>query len=212
VPGTTIDFGSETMFRRMFEEMERSSETRWEAIASDAAVARITRAAERFKQNQDLKVRIVTKANAVPSIGPDMRFKYGWGCSSLLQECSDRMKKGEKLTVAFVEEEGLVIGYGYAKRRIDETAIEIIDVDGASRRSAGLAGTVKISRQKFTVGIGHLVVIALLANGRGPFFTDATHDSSRYIFKSLGFEQDRSESNPCILRREESLRPKSKPH
>jgi len=200
------------MFKRVFEAMERSSEKRWEAVASGAAVARIIRAVERFKLNEDLKVRIVTKTNAVPSIGPDIRFKYGRGCSSLLQECSDRMKKGEKLTVAVVEEDGLVIGYGYAKRRTDETEIEIIDVDGASRRSAGLAGAVKISRQEFTVGIGHLLVIALLANGRGPFFTDATHDSSRYIFKSLGFEQERSESNPCILRREESLRPMSKAH
>ena len=56
----------------------------------------------------------------------------------------------------------------------------------------------RIGGREFAVGVGHVVVNLLIKALQKPVYVEATADHSRYIFKSLGFEQRPGGSNPCL--------------
>lgn len=198
--GRTIDIFSVAEIRWAFEEEALSSERRWEKIQSPKSVAACRKACAALITREQLVVSVTKKPAKVPEIDRGFRFKYsrpeGYGS---LGETVGRMRKGEKITVAWVEEEGNLVGYGFAVGKPDAVEIEIIDVDVDSRRSSGLCGAFKVARQTFNVGIGHLVVAALIDECAGTIRVDATTHGSRYIFKSLGFTREKGTSNPCLL-------------
>lgn len=109
------------------------------------------------------------------------------------------MRNGADLTISLVEEEGQVIGYGIGRRTESGTEVTILDVDGDSRRHAGLAKKFSGTGETFQVGVGHIALLVLLKACSGPFYTDATTSASRYIFKSLGFTSTDPGGNPCLL-------------
>jgi hypothetical protein len=196
-----IDIFSEEAIRRAFEEEERSSEHRFDLLASPAVVQTFSKATRDFKSRRGLEVTVTKRPEEIPDIPRITCFKYSRpGDGASLKACSDRIKHGEDLTVVFVWEEGLLVGYGIAASKNDECEIEIIDVDYYSRRQAGLADTLRLSDQSFQVGVGHVVVYALLNECPRPIHVDATNSSSRYIFKSLGFAHNDKSSNMCILK------------
>ena len=65
------------------------------------------------------------------------------------------------------------------------------------RKPKGFVGCM-VSDQQFTVGAAHVIVNALVGELRRPIVTDATNDSSRYVFRSLGF-LPRSGKKPRLL-------------
>jgi hypothetical protein len=133
--------------------------------------------------------------DAIPPLGPDVHFKY----VRAYAEVPDRRAAGEDLLVAIVIEGDRVVAYGIAARLQAECEIEIIDVDRSSSRSAGLQVQLEIGEETFGVGIGHVVVDQLVSALRGRILVDATGESSRYIFKSLGFVHRPATTNPCLL-------------
>ena len=179
----------------MIEQGQQASEQRFGKLKDTAtAIQSIRSRTQELASNKAIVVNIAYQPSQIPKTNRDAGFKY-----ALLGECRSRMQSGEDIAVALVCENELVIGYGIAKRTSDATFdIEIIDVETASRRSNGLEAELKIEGQKFTVGIGHVIVLKLLESLQGKLKTDATHDSSRYIFKSLGFVSV-SKYNPCLL-------------
>jgi hypothetical protein len=200
IPGP-INIFSEEAIRRAFEEEERSSEHRFDLLASPAAVQNVSKATRDFMSRRGLEVTVTKRPEEIPDIPQSTRFKYSRpGDDGSLKACSDRINDGEDLTVVLVWEEGLLVGYGISASKKDECEIEIIDVDYYSRREAGLADTLQLSDQSFHVGVGHVVVNALIEECPRPIHVDATNSSSRYIFKSLGFAHDDKSSNPCILK------------
>ena len=203
-PEPVVIFSEETI-QHAFEEEERSSERRFDSFVSPQAIQTVSRAIQQFQSKKDLHVTVTkrSRSTGVPEIPRNSCLKYShyWKDGSL-QACSTRMENAEDLTVALVWEEDLLVGYGIATIKNGECEIEIIDVDFYSRREAGLARTLQISGQSFQVGVGHLVVHALLQECPRPIHVDATHSSSRYIFKSLGFVHDELSSNPCILKKD----------
>lgn len=186
--------------RRALDAEEQCSERRFEKLASVAAVRTINSAITQLLRRRKLTVKVTEKADEVPFLVPDTRFKYSRYQYGTLEEQCDRMKKGEKTAVAWVEEDKIVIGYGIALLRNKETQIDIIDVDLDSRRKHGLSDLITIEGEEFTVGVGHVIVRTLIRHCSAPFRTDATTHSSRYIFKSLGFVREKSKGNPCLLR------------
>lgn len=76
--------------------------------------------------------------------------------------------------------------------------IEILDVDTSSRRSSGLKVDLTVQNETFSVGIAHLLVLAIVPTFPGRL-ANATHSTSRFVFKSLGFVARPEESNPCLL-------------
>ena len=119
---------------------------------------------------------------------------------SLLPQRFRSSQEPHDITVALVWEEDVLVGYGIALSRSDACEIEIIDVDLYSRRQVGFGDEFQLSGQEFQVGVGHIVVCALLRRCPRPIRVDATNSSSRYIFKSLGFVHDAQSGNPCILK------------
>jgi len=194
---------SEEEIRRTFEEEERSSEHRFDALGSPEAVESVTRATKLFRAAHGFDVKVTCSAQEIPDIPRDVCFKYTqpWGEGSL-PACSQRIRDGEKITMAQIYEQGLLIGYGIAVTREADSEIEIIDVDYYSRREADLKETLQFAGQSFEVGVGHVVLIALMQACPRPVEVDATTPQSRYIFKSLGFVHDTKSDNPCILRME----------
>lgn len=69
----------------------------------------------------------------------------------------------------------------------------------SSFRYAGLRKSLRIEGENFQVGVGHLIVDALLESCNRFVRVDATNPASQYIFKSLGFRHDDLIRNPCIL-------------
>jgi len=191
---------SKKPIRDAFKEEQQTSESRFDNIVSPQAIQSIFRATQKFQSREKLQVNVIKRSTEIPKIPHDSNFKYShpYGNGSL-QKCSMRMEKGENIIIALVKEENFLIGYGIASSENGKCKIEIIDVDYYSRRETGLSYKVKISGQSFQVGIGHIVVIALLQKCPRPIRVDATHDSSRYIFKSIGFVHDDRSINPCIL-------------
>ena len=87
-----------------------------------------------------------------------------------------------------------------------KSGIEImtIDVESASRRSADVKSTITITDETFEIGIGHVLVLALIDACRASVLrTNATNPQSRYIFKSLGFTSA-DEDNSCLLQLEKN--------
>lgn len=200
VPKIVRLFSAEEI-RRVFEEEERSSEHRFDLIASPVAIQTISQATRDFKSRRGLEVTVTKKSEEIPDIHRSTCFKYSTTSDySSLKECSARIKNGENITVVLVREEGLLVGYGIAVTKDDECEIEIIDVDIYSRREAGLADTIQLSDQSFQVGVGHVVVNTLIKSCSQSIIVDATNNNSRYIFKSLGFTHDNKSNNPCILK------------
>jgi hypothetical protein len=199
----SVDPFSEEAFRQVCEEEERSSERRFDVLNSREAVETITRAANSFREARGFEVTVTYSAENIPDMPRDACFKYTrqWGEGSL-PACSQRINNGEKVTMALVCEEGLLIGYGIAVTRCAESEIEIIDVDYYSRREADLKETVQFGGQSFAVGVGHVVVLALMQACPRPVKVDATTPHSSYVFKSLGFVHDDRSGNPGILRME----------
>ena len=186
--------------RRVFEKKERSSENRFELLASSAAVQSFFKATKEFESRRGLEVNVTKRSEEIPDLPENARFKYSQlGDCNRLQSCSFRIKEGEEITVALVREEGLLIGYGIAVSMNAQCKIEIVDVDQYSRREAGLEDTFQLDNQSFHVGVGHVVVNALLEVCHRPIHVDATNSRSRYIFKSLGFVHDDRSTNPCML-------------
>lgn len=151
--------------------------------------------ARHFIRETGFSMYICENGEAPPNLGSDVTYKY----TDLYYEVDERIAGGEHLLVAVVMEGERVIGYGIANRRDTQSEIEIIDVDSFSRRSTGLQRTLTIDGVRFGVGVGHVLVELLAAALNRPIFVDATHDDSRYIFKSLGFVSRPGEQNPCLL-------------
>jgi hypothetical protein len=179
---------TEAAIRQAFEEKKRSSECRFDVLNSREAVETITRTANSFREARGFWVTVTCSAEDIPDMPQDACFKYTreWGEGSL-PDCSQRIRYGEKITMALVCEDGLLIGYGIAVTRDAESEIEIIDVDCYSRRKADLKETVQFGGQSFAVGVGHVLVLALMQACPRPVKVDATTPHSRYVFKSLGF-------------------------
>lgn len=76
--------------------------------------------------------------------------------------------------------------------------VKIIDVEAASRRSAELKTTIQIENETFEIGVGHVLVVSIINQFNVRLHTDATRDSSRYVFRSVGFKPY-SDNNPCLL-------------
>jgi hypothetical protein len=177
---------------------EGCSEDRFERLGSPDAVQLVIAATLRFREKEGLLVTLAKKPSDIPECH-DAWFKYSPRGGGSLRACSGRLASGEELVVVLVWEEGEVIGYGIAATKRRWSEVEIIDVDRFSRREAGLAGEVSIGTETFQIGVGHVVVKALSDNCRHPVRVDATHSSSRYVFKSLGFRHDGRSANPCLL-------------
>jgi len=196
-----INPSSEEAIRLAFEDEENSSEVRFDQISSPEAVETISKATKDFQLKHQLRVTVTKQTEELPDIPPDTGFKYSHpGEYGALGSCRIRIGKGENIIVALVWEDDFLIGYGIAAIVNGKCEIEIIDVDSFSRRNAGLADVIQISEQSFQVGVGHVVVDALLKKCPSPIYVDATHDSSQYVFKSLGFFNDIDSTNPCILK------------
>jgi hypothetical protein len=147
-----------------------------------SVVAATFMAVENFISKEMLEVTIVTEADKVPTIPDEFDF------SGTELECSaSRMREGEAATIAVVKEEGLVVGYGIAIRMSDYTDIHTIDTDKYSRRSTGLFYKYEIEGKTFKVGVGHVIVKALIEYCDRPLCTNAATDSSENVFESLGF-------------------------
>jgi hypothetical protein len=136
----------------------------------------------------------------VPDLAESTYFKYsGPHGSGSLAECADRQRDGEPMVIALVWQDDVLIGYGIASVEDGSWTIEIVDVDLYSRRSSGLADPVQVAGQSFHVGVGHVVVDALMQRCSRPIRVDATHSTSRFVFKSLGFVPMKPDGNPCLL-------------
>ena len=152
-------------------------------------------AARQLARNASLQVFLLTRGDIVPPLDSDVHFTY-----PTYSEVNDRWARGEEVVLATVREGHRVIGYGVAARRKRKSEIEVIDVDESSRRPTGLQDTIEIAGAQFGVGVGHVVVEALLGVLKAPVLVDATTMASRYVFKSLGFERRPNESNPSLLK------------
>ncbi len=191
---------SEEVWGQALEEMERSSERRFETARSPELIASISKTTKSFQTEHGLSVAVTGSVEKIPDIPRNSLFKYSrpYGEGDL-PECSQRISNGEKITVALICEDGLLVGYGIAVTREVGSEIEVIDVDCYSRREADLKGTVEVGGEVFQVGVGHVIVIALMEACPRPVKVNATTPHSRYVFKSLGFVHDDYIDNPCIL-------------
>ncbi|MEI6972738.1 MAG: hypothetical protein WCL44_14625, partial [bacterium] len=168
-----------------------------------AAIKTIHEAVACFTIKNDLKVEVTHEPDRIPPTVKSACFKYTHHDYGTLHEARDEMAAGQPITVALVTEDNSLIAYAIAERDDrQETDVKIIDVDNYSRREAELSHKLEIEGQEFQVGVGHVLVKAILDNCPPPLYVDSTTPASRYIFKSLGFKEDSSQSNPCILRLE----------
>lgn len=175
-----------------------TSENRLEVLPADAWSPDVFEAGiKELQRRASLSGTVLRAGEALPNLTPETEFKYR---GSYL-ECEERARDGEELLVAVVAEGVHVIGFGIARLEpAAATTVETIDVDESSSRFAGLEVALSIGGEEFTVGVAHLVVLLFLDQIEGTMEVDATNESSRYVFKSLGFTQvPGEEDNPCIL-------------
>lgn len=185
--------------------IQNCSENRFTRLVDrEGAVRAVLEGTKQFASRNDFQVSVVQVPGDIPILPSNVEFKYSWRTGGSLDDARCWMNEGTDTLVVVVEEAGVVVGYGTAKREAGEgrMKIEIVDVDRYSRRSAGLAEEIALEDSRFQVGVAHLVVLTLLENLDGPLWTDATNAESRYAFKSLGFIHDDSTTNPCILKHE----------
>lgn len=191
-------FDEETM-RKAFE--RNTSENRFEALASPELIRIFNDGTRRFQSQHSLSVQVTKKANEIPNVSPKAIFKYSHhGSERGLEVCSDRITAGEDLVIALVWKGEILIGYGIAIIRENECEILIIDVDDKFKRKTGLTEKINFAGEIFQLGVGHVIVKSLIEKCPRPITVDSTTDSSRYIFKSLGFVAENESNNPCILR------------
>ncbi|MHB0958768.1 MAG: hypothetical protein ACYC0X_15515 [Pirellulaceae bacterium] len=176
-----------------------SSETRLECLVTLELLNQIAAATRSFAADKGLDVRVSRNLKDIPRLSEETCFKYSHGVGGTLGHCRERIAAGEHLTIASVREDDMVIAYGIATRKEDVTEVDILDVDLYSRRSSGLSVTHHFSGEEFQIGVGHVALMALLEVCERPLTVDATHSSSRYIFKCFGFRQKEGQLNPCIL-------------
>jgi hypothetical protein len=155
------------------------------------------RKAIELRENAKLELQVVSDTSQLPGLGSETEFSYDH-CSYVT--CFDRQQAGEKFLVSVVLGKGRVIGYAIAALADNGSAeIEILDVDTSSRRSSGLKVDLTVQNETFSVGVAHLLVLAIVRTFLGRLIVNATHPPSRFIFKSLGFVARPGESNPCLL-------------
>lgn len=176
-----------------------SSETRLECSVTLELLNQIAEATRSFAADKGLDARVSSNPESIPRLSDETCFKYSRGVGGTLGDCRERIAAGEDLTIASVREDDMVIAYGIAIRKESVTEVEILDVDLYSRRSSGLSVTHQFSGEEFHIGVGHVALMALLEVCERPLTVDATHSSSRYVFKCFGFRQKEGQSNPCIL-------------
>jgi len=151
-------------------------------------------AAFAFANEAHLKTLVVRAGDALPSRGPDVRFKY----PEYENRVDDPVPEGQ--VIAVVMEGERVIGYGIAMVNSTPVEISVVDVDVRSRRDCGFQRKLTIGDEVFGVGVGHLVVGLLVSHLQArPLLVNAEVPSSAYICKSLGFGRHPDESNPRML-------------
>ena len=128
-------------------------------------------------------------------LSAETEFKY----ASNTIDLPHSPQSAETILVTVVEE-NRIIGYGYGiQQPTAPKTIKIIDVDVVSRRSSGLQMSFLLGEHYFAIGVGHVLVNALISAMETPIEVDATNAESRYIFMSLGFVPNPNSDNPCDL-------------
>ncbi len=178
-----------------------SSERRLEKLSPENWSPRcFSEKATELQRNAELEVQVVSDASQLPELGKlaaGREFRYDH-CS--YADCLRRQQDGCRFLVFLALKEGQVVGYAIAALEADDSAgIEIIDVADSYQRSSGLKEDLKVQNETFSVGVGHVLVVALLRTFHGELRVNATGSSSRYVFKSLGFVGLPGETNPCLL-------------
>jgi len=194
----------EEVIRAAFEAEEKWSENRFERLRDRrAAVATIRHATDRFAAAHGFAVTTAAEPSAIRFPLRNTCFKYTRQESGSLANAQYRMEKGEPVMVSLVHEDNGLIAYTITDLNEDQTEgeVKILDVDLYSRREAGLSATVTIEGKEFQVGAAHVALKSLLDTLNVPLVSDVTSPSSRYVFKSLGFVHDNTQSNPCILQK-----------
>ena len=158
----------------------------------------ISDATEQFKNKNGIKVISTDSPIEFNGFPYGTFFKYGG--SGELEYCLNCISSGEGGFVVLAFEEEKMIGYGVVEDKTKEQEVKIIDVDLYSTRKNGLYEPITIGDSEIRVGVGHAIVKGIVEFREKPLFVDATNKNSRYIFKSFGFLQDRTVSNPCLLR------------
>ena len=180
-----------------------SSEERLEALSPESWSPQLfARKAIELQEIVKLEVQVVSDASQLPELGElaaGREFRYDY-CS--YADCLRRQQEGWRFLVSLALKEGQVVGYAIAALQANDSAeIEIIDIAESYQRSSGLTVDLIVQNETFSVGVAHVLVVALLRTFHGELRVNATSDSSRYVFKSLGFVGLPGGSNPCVLHR-----------
>ncbi len=128
------------------------SESRFRQLVNqENAVLAIKEATSQFAADNELTVRVVRTTDEIPALPLDTEFRYSRGTSGSLDDAKFWMEEGHSVWVAFIEEEGCVIGYGIVLKQVgsDETEVKIIDVDRGRRRSGGLHSELNLEGTQF---------------------------------------------------------------
>ena len=155
-----------------------------------------TTATRVFLASSGFAVRVYKKGDSLPRLSAGARSKY----FDLYSDCVTDITHQDDLVVAVVSEGERVLGFANIENDDEGTAeLKLLSVDEFSTRISGVASEISIDGQPFSIGIGHVLVDALVSAMPGTIQTDATTPSSQYIFTSLGFERSDAR-NPCLLR------------
>ncbi len=177
-----------------------SSEERFEKINNKTHAVRLVQSeVEKFANESGIVVESLVEGTSTPPLNPESHFKYSgtWGGS--YQGFCERIEMGEPVSVLTIVETATVIGYALVEHNGDETEIKIIDVERVSQRSNGFHSSFSVEGKEFSVGAAHVLVASIITQfGERRLHTDATHPTSRYVFKSLGFDRY-ADHNPCLL-------------
>ena len=175
-----------------------SSEERLENLSPGNWSPRLfSEKATELQQNAKLEVSVVSDASQLPRLGSGMKFSPDY-CS--YAPLLDRQQAGWRFLVSLALKDGQVVGYAIAALLADGCAeIEILDVAVSFRRASGLKADLIVQNETFSVGVAHVLVVAILHTFHGELRVDATSSPSRYVFKSLGFAGLPEETNPCLL-------------
>ncbi len=199
---TEIDDGAEfmTAYDILTMEVPEPSEHKFERLSnSQQAVSLIIETTRQFQTEKGLTVEII---NGGASSKPLTRRYFTYHA---FESAVERINLGEAVTLIAVENMESIIGYAIVSKDGDESNIDIIDVDDRFKRSKDFAKSLQVDELNFSVGVGQLLVLAALSHCPAPFRVDATHSTSRYVFKSLGFRADETVDNPCILIRSHKI-------
>ena len=179
-----------------------SSELRFDSLPDrECAVEAIVVATRKFAQSSGVVVCVPGKGDSIPDLTRCERFRY----ADQYGPFADALRQGEEVTIATVLKAGEVVAFGFAEVP-SEDGVEIMTIDVAieSRRSSGEKATIEINGESFEIGIGHVLVLALIESlGADAVTTNATTSSARYLFTSLGLIST-DEENSCLLRREKT--------